>query len=135
MPAATEGAVIYELRQYRIKLDRIEDCHRMFREVMVPLFGRLGARPARLLGAPEPGRVRPQRRDRVRECRGARTHLGRVHRWSRLAGRDRPLGRRPALREGQFDNGDARGRFVHSIFLPCYSWKAGNGVRPTGWTD
>ena len=44
--------MIYELRQYRIKPGRIEDCHRMFREVVVPLFGRLGARP---VGFWEPG--------------------------------------------------------------------------------
>lgn len=34
--------MIYELRQYRIKPGRMEDCHRMFREVILPLFEKLG---------------------------------------------------------------------------------------------
>ncbi len=34
--------MIYELRQYRIKLGRMEDCHRMFREVIIPTFKKLG---------------------------------------------------------------------------------------------
>ncbi len=34
--------MIYELRQYRIKPGRMEDCHRMFRDVILPLFEKLG---------------------------------------------------------------------------------------------
>ena len=34
--------MIYELRQYRIKPGRIDDIHRMFREVILPLFEKLG---------------------------------------------------------------------------------------------
>ena len=34
--------MIYELRQYRIKPGRMDDCHRVFREVILPLFEKLG---------------------------------------------------------------------------------------------
>ncbi len=36
--------MIYELRQYRIKPGRMEDCHRMFLEVILQLFEKLGIR-------------------------------------------------------------------------------------------
>ena len=36
--------MIYELRQYRIKPGRMEDCHRMFRDVILPLFEKLSVR-------------------------------------------------------------------------------------------
>ena len=36
--------MIYELRQYRIRPGRLDDCHRMFREVVLPVFDAIGIR-------------------------------------------------------------------------------------------
>ena len=36
--------MIYELRQYVIKPGRMPDCHRMFEDVVIPLFEELGIR-------------------------------------------------------------------------------------------
>ena len=36
--------MIYELRQYVIKDGRMQDCHRLFRDVIVPLFHEVGIR-------------------------------------------------------------------------------------------
>ena len=34
--------MIYELRQYEIKAGRMADCHRLFREVALPVFAEVG---------------------------------------------------------------------------------------------
>lgn len=34
--------MIYELRQYRIKPGRMDECHRMFRNALLPIFAKIG---------------------------------------------------------------------------------------------
>lgn len=47
--------MIYELRQYKIKPGRMADCHRMFREAIIPAFERAGIRSIGYWEPVEPG--------------------------------------------------------------------------------